>query len=49
VAMSVEEEVASGREKGGDDASLVDANLVGPKNKENPNSRFSCYKWTVKI
>jgi hypothetical protein len=29
-------EMASGREKGGDDASWADANLTEPKNKENP-------------
>jgi hypothetical protein len=37
------------RGKGGDDASWAEANFSGPKNKENPHSRFSCYKWTVKI
>jgi hypothetical protein len=44
VATSVRGEVTPGREKGGDDDSCVDANLIGPKNKENPSGRFSCYK-----
>jgi hypothetical protein len=30
-------EMAPGRGKVGDDASWVDANLTGPKNKENPH------------
>jgi hypothetical protein len=38
VATSVEGEATSGRKKGGDDdASWADANLTGPKNKENPH------------
>jgi hypothetical protein len=35
--------------KRGDNASWADANLTGPKNKENSYSRFNCYKWLVKI
>jgi hypothetical protein len=35
--------------KGGDDVSWADANLIGPKNEENPRGRFSWYKLTVKI
>jgi hypothetical protein len=46
---SVGGEAAPGREKGGDDASWADTNLTDLKNKENLHSRFSCYKWTVKI
>jgi hypothetical protein len=38
-----------GREKGGDGASWDDINFTGLKNKKNSRSRFSCYKWTVKI
>jgi hypothetical protein len=49
VATSIEGEATPERGKGGDNVSLADANLAGPKNKENPNGRFSCYKWTVKI
>jgi hypothetical protein len=33
-------EVASRREKRGDDTSWADTNLTGPKNKENPRGRF---------
>jgi hypothetical protein len=49
VTMSIGGEVAPGRGKGGDDASWADANLTGPKNKENSHGQFSCYKWMVKI
>jgi hypothetical protein len=49
VVTSAGGEVTPGREKGGDDDSCVDANLIGPKNKENPCGRFSCYKWMMKI
>jgi hypothetical protein len=42
-------EAAPGRVKGGDDTSWADANLTGPKNKENPRGKFRCHKWTVKI
>jgi hypothetical protein len=42
-------EAAPGWGKGGDDASWADANLTGLKNKENLCSRFSWYKWIVKI
>jgi hypothetical protein len=38
VATSVGGEVAPWRGKGGDDVSMVDMNLTGQKNKENPNS-----------
>jgi hypothetical protein len=48
VTTSPEGEVTPGRGKGGDKASWADANFTGPKNKENPRNRFSCYKWTVK-
>jgi hypothetical protein len=44
VVTSTGGEAAPGREKGGDDASWTDANLTGPKNEENPHSRFSCFK-----
>jgi hypothetical protein len=44
MAMSAGGEVPPGRGKGGDDASWADANLTGPKNKENPRGRFNCYK-----
>jgi hypothetical protein len=37
-------DATSGRGKGGDDVSWDDTNLTGPKNEENPCSRFSCYK-----
>jgi hypothetical protein len=49
VVTSAWGETAPGRGKRGDDTNWGDANLVGPKNKENPCGRFSCYKWTVKI
>jgi hypothetical protein len=49
VATSARREATSGRGKGRDDASWVDANHTGPKNEENPRGRFSCYKCTVKI
>jgi hypothetical protein len=39
----------TGEGKGGDDVSWVDVNLTGTKNEENLRSRFSCYKWTMKI
>jgi hypothetical protein len=42
--MSVEGEVASGREKGENDASWADANLTEPKNEENSRDRFIYYK-----
>jgi hypothetical protein len=44
VATVARGEAAPGREKGGDDTSWVDANLTGPKNKENPRGCFSCFK-----
>jgi hypothetical protein len=37
------------REKRGDDDSWAETNLTVLKNEENLYSRFSCYKWTVKI
>jgi hypothetical protein len=43
-AVAAEGEVAPGRGKGIDDASWVDADLNGPKNKENPHDRFNYYK-----
>jgi hypothetical protein len=49
ITMSDGGEAATGREKGGDDASWTDANLTEPKNEENSCGRFNCYKWTVKI
>jgi hypothetical protein len=48
MAMSNRGEAAPGRGKGGDDVSWADANLTGPKNKENSHSWSSYYKWTVK-
>jgi hypothetical protein len=36
--------VAPGKEKGGDDVSWADVNLIEPKNIENSHGRFSCYK-----
>jgi hypothetical protein len=47
--MSAKGEVAPGRGKGEDDTRWTYANLTRPKNEENSRSRFSCYKWTVKI
>jgi hypothetical protein len=44
MATSAGGEVAPGRRKGGDDGSCADANLTGPKNKENSGGRFSCFK-----
>jgi hypothetical protein len=49
IVTSAGGETELGREKEADDASWVDANFTGPKNKENPHDRFSCYKWTVKV
>jgi hypothetical protein len=49
VMTSARGEVAPRRGKGEDDASWADANLTGPKNKENLRDRFSWYKWMVKI
>jgi hypothetical protein len=37
-------EASPKRGKGGDCACWADMNLTGLKNKENPCSRFSCYK-----
>jgi hypothetical protein len=42
-------EAPLGMGKGGNNASWVDMNFTGPKNKENTHGRFSYYKWTVKI
>jgi hypothetical protein len=42
--MSVEGEAAPERRKGGDNASWIDVNFTGPKNKENSCDRFSWYK-----
>jgi hypothetical protein len=39
----------TGGGEGGDNASWDDTNLTVSKNEENSRSRFSCYKWTVKI
>jgi hypothetical protein len=44
VATSAEGEAAPGREKGVDDISWIDMNLIGLKNKENPHDRFNYYK-----
>jgi hypothetical protein len=41
-------EAVPGRGKGRDDASWANVNLTEPKNKENPQGRFSWYKWMVK-
>jgi hypothetical protein len=49
MTTSVGGEVAPGRGKGEDNVSWANANLTGPKNEENSRSRFSCFKWTVKI
>jgi hypothetical protein len=49
VATSTGGEATPERGKRGDNASWADANLTGPKNKENSRGRFSCYKWTVNI
>jgi hypothetical protein len=49
VVTSARGEVTPGRENGVDDVIWAGANLTGPKNKENPHGRFSCYKWTIKI
>jgi hypothetical protein len=49
VVTSAGGDAASGRGKGGDDASLAGANLTWPKNKENSCGRFNHFKWTVKI
>jgi hypothetical protein len=45
VATSDWGETTPRREKGGDDTSWVDVNLIGPKNEENPRDRLSYYKW----
>jgi hypothetical protein len=42
-------EAVPGRDKGGDDVSWADVNLIRLKNKENPHSRFNWYKWMIKI
>jgi hypothetical protein len=42
-------EVAPRRGQGGDEVCWADANLSRPKNEEHPHSRFSWYKWMVKI
>jgi hypothetical protein len=42
-------EAAAGREKGADNVSWADENLIGQKNKENPRARFNCNNCTVKI
>jgi hypothetical protein len=49
MAASAGGEAALRRGKAKDNASWADVNLTGLKNKENPCSRFSYYKWTVKI
>jgi hypothetical protein len=48
MATSDGREVASGRGKGGDDASWAGTSLAGQKNKENSRGKFSCYKWRFK-
>jgi hypothetical protein len=47
--MSDGGDAAPEREKGGDNTSWANANLIEPKNEENPHGRFSWYKWTMKI
>jgi hypothetical protein len=49
VTTSAGGEMTPRRGKGGEDTSWADANLTGPKTKENTYDRFSSYKWTVKI
>jgi hypothetical protein len=49
ITTSTGGEATTGRGKGGDNANWADMNFTGPKNKENPRSQFSWYKWTVKI
>jgi hypothetical protein len=49
MAASAGGEAALRRGKAKDNASWADVNLTGLKNKENLCSRFSYYKWTVKI
>jgi hypothetical protein len=49
VATSAGVEATPERKKEGDDTSWDDANLTGPKSKENSRGRFSCYKWMMKI
>jgi hypothetical protein len=49
VVTSAGGEATLGRGKGGDNTSLADVNLIGPKNENNSLGRFNCYKWTVKI
>jgi hypothetical protein len=49
VVMSAVGEEALRREKGGDDTCWTHVNLTGLKNEENSCSRFSYYKWEVKI
>jgi hypothetical protein len=49
VTASARREAALGKRKGGDDTSWADTNLIRPKNNENPRSRFSCFKWMMKI
>jgi hypothetical protein len=44
VVISVGREATLGREKGGDDTSWADVNLIGLKNEKNPHGRFSRYK-----
>jgi hypothetical protein len=39
----------TGEGKGGDNVSWFDTNLTRQKNEENLRSRFSWYKWMVKI
>jgi hypothetical protein len=49
MAASAGGEAALRRGKAKVNASWADVNLTGLKNKENPCSQFSYYKWTVKI
>jgi hypothetical protein len=49
VMTSVRGEVTPGREKGWDNVSWADANLIKPKNKEILHGWFNYNKWTVKI
>jgi hypothetical protein len=47
--ISAKGEATPEREKGGDDASWIDANLTKLKNEENSCGQFRWYKWMVKI
>jgi hypothetical protein len=46
---SAKGDATPGSKKGGNNVSWADTNFIGPKNKENPHGRFSCYKWMIEI